>query len=256
VLVPFKRAESATMPGTAARPNEDYAAVGPDWAIVLDGATHFDGVPTGCRHDVPWLVSQLAAALIERLVLSRMSLPETLAGAIEATCAAHAGHCDLANPDSPSSTVVIVRASDPAVEYLVLGDSAAVLQAGQRITVHTDDRVDYLQPGGRPYTPALVRSKRNAPGGFWVASTKPRAAYEAISGTAEDVTHVALLTDGITRLVDYYGYDWPGIFAVLDTGGPDELIRRVRQAERAAPPPGYPRDKRHDDATAVYLRVS
>jgi hypothetical protein len=60
---PFKHLELATREGTADWPNEDYAAAGPDWAIVLDGATHFDGVDTGCIHDVPWLVRRLAAAL-------------------------------------------------------------------------------------------------------------------------------------------------------------------------------------------------
>jgi hypothetical protein len=107
----FKHSELATIAGQAARPNEDYAAVGPDWAVVLDGATHFDGVDTGCVHDVPWLVGHLASALAERLILGPAKLPEILAGAIEATRSAHADTCDLANPDSPSSTVALVRSN-------------------------------------------------------------------------------------------------------------------------------------------------
>jgi hypothetical protein len=70
----------------------------------------------------------------------------------------------------------MVRVSDTGLEYLVLGDSAVILSTGDQTMAVTDDRVDYLQPGGHPYTRALVRSKRNAPGGFWVASTSPRAA--------------------------------------------------------------------------------
>jgi Protein phosphatase 2C len=255
LTVPFKHSKLATMAGTAARPNEDYAAAGPDWALVLDGATHFDGVDTGCIHDVPWLVGHLAAALVEQLILGPPNLPETLASAIEATCSAHANTCDLANPDSPSSTVALVRAVGTAIEYLVLGDSPVILRTSDGITPVVDDRVDHLQPGGRPYTRDLVRSKRNASGGFWVASTNPQAAHEAISGVANDVTHVTLLTDGITRLVEYYGYSWTDIFELLSKDGPSGLIQRVREAEHASPPPTYGYGKQHDDATAVYIQV-
>ena len=146
--LPFKHTELATMAGRAARPNEDYAAAGPDWAMVLDGATHFAGVDTGCIHDVHWLVGQLAAALVEQLVLGSANLSEAMASAIESTCSAHAGTCDLANPDSPSSTVALVRSVGTAIEYLVLGDSPVILRTGDGITPVIDDRVDHLQPGG------------------------------------------------------------------------------------------------------------
>jgi hypothetical protein len=254
--VAFKHCALATIAGTTVRPNEDYAAAGPNWAMVLDGATHFDGVDTGCIHDVPWLVGHLAAALAEQLILCQANLPEILASAIEATCSAHADTCDLANPDSPSSTVALVRSTGAAIEYLVLGDSPVILAASDGVTAVVDDRVDHLQPGGRPYTRALVRSKRNAPGGFWVASTDPQAAHEAISGTADDVAQVALLTDGVTRLVEHYGYSWPDIFEVLGAEGPSGLIGRVREAERSSPPPTYGYGKQHDDATAVYIQVT
>jgi hypothetical protein len=253
---PFQHLELATRAGTADWPNEDYAAAGPDWAIVLDGATHFDGVDTGCIHDVRWLVSRLAAALAGQLMTSAKDLPDTLASAIDATCAAHAVSCDLANPDSPASTVAIVRARAAAIEYLVLGDSPVIFQTADGVMVMADDRIDHLQPEGPPYTRALVRSKRNTPGGFWVASTNPQAAYEAISGIAERPASVAILTDGVTRLTSYYGYEWPDVFTILDQGGPAGLIRQVREAECTSPLPESWPGKQHDDATAVYIRVS
>jgi hypothetical protein len=256
LAVTFEHSELATMAGTADRPNEDYGAAGPDWAMVLDGATHFEGVETGCIHDVPWLVGNLAAALVEQLILGPGNLPEILACAIEVTCSAHVNTCDLTNPDSPSSTVALVRSVGNAIEYLVLGDSPVILRTGNGITAVVDDRVDHLQPGGRPYTRELVRSKRNASGGFWVASTNPQAAHEAISGIVYDVTHVTLLTDGVTRLVEYYGYSWTDIFELLNRDGPSALIQRVREAEWASPPPAHGYGKQHDDATAVYIQVS
>jgi hypothetical protein len=108
-------------------------------------------------------------------------------------------------------------------------------------------------PGGRPYTAELVREHRNKPGGFWVASADPGAACEAVTGTAPiaQLIEAGLFTDGVTRLADWYGHTWPGIFSCLWTRGPASLIELVRAAEQQQPPP---HGKQHDDATAVYLR--
>lgn len=233
--------------------NEDYVICGSNWAAILDGATAPPAVDSGCMHDVPWLVRQLVAALSKRLVLEAGPLPDLLAAAIEETCQAHARTCDLKNPDSPSSTVSVVRIRDGALEYLTLGDSPIVLRnRDQTFTPVIDDRTAHL-PGGRPYTFELVRSLRNKRDGFWVASTDPTAAYHAVSGSVDIAgpMEAALFTDGITRLIEWYYYDWPAVFSVLKHEGPSGLIARVRAAERkSAPPYG----KQHDDATAVHIR--
>jgi hypothetical protein len=64
-----------------------------------------------------------------------------------------------------------------------------------------------------------------------------------------------LLSDGASRLVDLFELaTWEELLALLDESGPDELLRQVRAAE-AVDPQGrqWPRTKRSDDATAVYL---
>ena len=246
------------LPRPPGRVNEDLAASGPDWAFVLDGASPARGVATGCRHDVPWLVRHLAAALARRLTLATpVTTPAPLTGlladAIAELAGAHEDTCDLANPDSPSSTVAIARVTPTTLDYLVLCDSPIVLrQAGGRLTLIADDRLARL-PGGPPYTAELVRTHRNRPGGFWVASTDPAAAFQAVSGSAEPgkLTDAALFTDGVTRLAEWYGYPWPAIMGRLRDRGPDALIDLLRAAERAYP---HPRYKRHDDATVAHLR--
>jgi hypothetical protein len=231
------------------RPNEDYAACGPGWAVLLDGATPRDDVDSGCIHDVPWLARRLAAGIVAGLLRDEAPLPAVLAEAIQRTCDAHAGSCDLSNPDSPSSTVAIVRVRAEVLDYLVLGDSPVILRRGTGIVPICDDRADRL-PGGRPYSAELVRRWRNTPGGFWVASTSQQAAREAVTGSAKGITEAALLTDGVTRLIERYGATWAELLNALEgTDGPAALIRRVREEERAAPAPG----KRHDDATAILV---
>jgi hypothetical protein len=240
----------ATDAGVPGKPNEDYAVTGPDWAVLLDGATAPDGIDSGCIHDVPWLVRHLATAIVQHLTLADMPLAEVLAASIDLTRKAHEGTCDLSNPDSPSSTAAIIRVRSGLLEYLVLGDTDLLLHQGAQvpIAVH-DDRTEHL-PGGRPYSYQLVREHRNQPGGFWVASTKPEAAYEALSGITEGVSDAAMLTDGVVRLADWYGWDWDRMLGVLrHEGGPAGLIRRLRDTERAQ---GVPFGKKHDDATAIY----
>jgi hypothetical protein len=234
--------------------NEDYACSGLDWAVILDGATAPPRVNSGCAHSVVWLVRHLTAVIASRLVLAdESSLADILAAAIKDTASAHAGTCDLANPDNPSSTVSIIRVRGDALEYLTLGDSPIVLwHRDQTFTPIADDRTSHL-PGGRPYTIELIRAHRNKTGGFWVASTNPDAAYQAVTGSVPlaKVSEAGLFTDGITRLLDWYGYTWPVIFSALRSGGPASLISLVRAAEREQP---HPYAKQHDDATAVYLR--
>ena len=66
-----------------------------------------------------------------------------------------------------------------------------------------------------------------------------------------------LLSDGASRLVDPFGLaTWGELLALLEESGPDELLRQVRAAE-AVDPEGrqWPRTKRSDDATAIYLAL-
>lgn len=245
----------ATRPAPARPVNEDYVLAGPEWAVVLDGATAADGVDTGCVHDVAWLVRRLARALAVRLAgAGDRSLAGLLAEAIDEVRAAHGGSCDLANPDSPSSTVAMTRRRDGVFECLVLADSPIVFRRRDgSVRVLDDDRLERL-PGGRPYTPAHVRAHRNRPGGFWVAGGVPEAAYEAVTATVPvpEVDTVTMFTDGVTRLVEHYGHDWPDLLDALRARGPGHVIELVRAAERARPPAGA---KPHDDATALLITV-
>ena len=80
-----------------------------------------------------------------------------------------------------------------------------------------------------------LRSRRNHPGGFWVAKEDPRAADEAVTGQVpvEEVRAVALLSNGASRVVDTFGLtDWAGLMADLASTGPDVVVARVHEAEQ------------------------
>lgn len=245
----------ATAAGSADRPNEDYVVCGPDWIAVFDGATAPDGIDSGCVHDVHWLVRRFASAISARMPLGDtarpgMPLDELLAATITDVRGMHGGTCDLANPDSPSTTVSLCRVAGTRLEYLVLADSPMVLwHPDDGPSVFRDNGLDRL-PGGRPYTLEQVRRLRNHDGGFWVASTVPEAAYHSVRGSLElePGSELAVLTDGASRFAEWYGRSWESLVAMLRDAGPRRLIAAVRELEKAQPPEG----KQHDDATAVF----
>jgi Protein phosphatase 2C len=272
------RLQLATVLGRADWDNEDFAAATPGLLVLLDGAGTPSGLDTGCVHSVAWYARTLGGLFLAEATDRTRSLSDALAAAITTTNARHAGTCDLGNSGTPSATVVAVRLAGESLDYLVLCDSVLIVErAMQAPLVITDDRLERLRDGlDSPEVFALLGTDehavavlsevekfarlRNRPGGFWVASTNPAAARQALTGSIPlaDVTAVTLLSDGATRLVDRFGLlGWADVLAILREDGPDELLRRTRKAE-ARDPHGrrWPRGKASDDATVVYLALA
>ena len=236
---------SVAAPGQ--RTNEDLVVAADRFVLVLDGATRAPGVDTGCIHDVSWLVRQLGSQVADVLLNDAgIALADAVASGIERVRSRHGGTCDLDNPDSPSSTVALVRLGSASLDYLVLADSAVVLRSADgAITAVVDDRLDHLPD----FSLETVRKSRNSAGGFWVASTNVDAAYEAICGSAplDGLDSVALLSDGVTRLAERHGWSWSELLDLLATDlGPSKAVQAVRDADAVAAPPAANRGKPHD----------
>ncbi|MFF7314942.1 protein phosphatase 2C domain-containing protein [Streptomyces sp. NPDC008137] len=258
------RTELASEPGDADRPNEDFASVGLPASgqggsvVVLDGVTP-PKAGTGCLHSVPWFTARLGGALTELTVsLPDAPLVDALSRAIARTSEAHAATCDLSHPRTPQATVVVARWSPATVEYLVLSDSALLLESPDGVvTPVLDDRLSLL-PRSALATDALVDSTvRNKEGGFWTAAADPSVATRAVTGTLprRQVRALAALTDGATRWVERFAEgDWTDCFHLVRKEGPQALVDRVRALERSEAAAAFlGRSKRHDDATAVYV---
>lgn len=267
-----------TSPSAPDGENEDFASAAPGAAVLLDGAGTA-GAETGCVHGVAWFSGTLGALLLRTLTARpAWSLAECLADSIRVVRSFHEDVCDLEYRASPTSTVVAARARDGKLEYLVLGDSSLLLaERSGNSSVVTDRRldeagarlrgaVDELPTGSPEHAAALAQyrdalaSLRNQPDGFWIAGPDPLAAEHALTGTVplDSLASVTLLSDGATRLVDRFGLaSWDEALAVLDSAGPDELIRRTREAEDGDPlGRRWPRGKAHDDATILHWVLS
>ncbi|MFC5635114.1 hypothetical protein [Streptomyces bullii] len=258
------RTELVSEPGTPGRPNEDFASVGVPASgqggslVALDGVTPPRG-ETGCLHSVPWFTARLGGALTElTLSLPDVPLAEALSRALARTAGAHAATCDLSHPRTPQATVVLARWSAELVEYLILSDSALLIESpGGAVTAVLDDRLARL-PRSALASDALVDATvRNKEGGFFTAAADASVARRAVTGVLPrgDVRALAALTDGATRWVETFREgDWADCVTLLRKEGPRALVERVRALERADTERVFlGRSKRHDDATVVYV---
>ena len=228
------RVALATDPGTPGWPNEDFAAVAPGAAVLLDGCTTTPrGAETGCVHGVAWYARTLGTAFLAAITADPPApLDVALAGAISEVRSGHQATCDLANPRTPAATVIAVRAGQAGFEMLALSDSSIVADYGD----------------GRD--PVVLTDTHGA------ASVDPDAAGQARTTVlpGDGLHGIALLSDGATRITEVYRLiGWPDLVAVIRGEGPAGLIRQVRAAE-ASDPDGvrWPRSKARDDATAIY----
>ncbi len=260
------RTELISAPGTPAHPNEDYASVGLPASgeggslVLLDGVTP-PAADAGCVHSVPWFTARLGGALSE-LSVSRRDLPlaEVLGQAIRRTADTHRVTCDLSHPRTPQATVVLARWSAADVEYLVLSDSALLVESrGGTVGALLDDRLSRL-PRASLTTDAIADATvRNKEGGFFTAAADPSVAARAVTGTLPraDVRTLTALTDGATRWVEKFRQgDWAGLLTFIREEGSQALIDRVRALELTDTERVFlGRSKTHDDATVVHVEL-
>jgi hypothetical protein len=228
--------ELATDPGTAGWPNEDFAAIAPAAAVLLDGCTTTPrDADIGCVHGVAWYARTLGADLLAGITAEpAVPLASALETAIAQVRRRHESTCDLTVRKTPAATVTAVRAEPGGISYLALSDSSVVADFG----------------GTKP--PEVITDTHRA------AAADPAAARVAATGIipAGDVCGVALFSDGATRIADRYNVlTWPDVMGIVRDQGPAALIRQVRAAEDTdLGCERWPRNKVRDDATVVYWR--
>lgn len=254
--------------------NEDFAASTASSAVLLDGAGLSGADDGGCVHGVAWYVRRLGAEILAGLVDEPASdLTLVLANAIGLVADSHRATCDIDDPGTPSSTVIIVNSWEGSVRYLVLADSVLVLHGRDQQVVISDDReaavgrqyratMDRVVGGTRAHDDARqeyvqkLLAYRNQPDGFWVAAANPAAAHHSLTGAidSDKVECALLLSDGASRVVDRFGLStWERVVALVTESGCEALLREVRTAERSDPRcERWPRGKVYDDATVAF----
>jgi hypothetical protein len=264
----------ASSPGHAGQPNEDFVGAVPGAVVLLDGAG-IPGTDSICSHGVAWYSHTLGATLLGQLSREPgTDLVAALADSIGQVSGQHRHTCDIANPSSPQSTVAIIRFDEDRLDFLVLADVFVVLDSSESgPQVVTDSRevsvrsecssvLRGLPPGTPEYEREklsvieALRARRNQSGGYWIAKDDPHAAMQAVTGSVPlgQPIVAALLSNGASRVVDPYRLaEWPAVLNLMRTQGPDEILRRVREAETETRATGSVPDIRlPDDATVAY----
>ncbi|HEV6953190.1 MAG TPA: protein phosphatase 2C domain-containing protein [Promicromonospora sp.] len=270
-MIKSRKALGATLAGKTN--NQDRYVIGDNFAAVLDGATSFAGDRS---HDPGWYAEQLAHALDETVPRGE-PLADAVAEAIRTVRDAN----ELTPATTPTSTVALARWSDDQVETYVLGDSyVVVLHDDGSETVHTDDRLDEIATAERiTYRSRLVDGHGydeahrallldlqaeqarhvNRPGGYWIAGTEPEAGRHGMT-TVEPRGRVAgllLASDGIDPERHPKATAWRDLFNEAYSHGPEQVLRRIHDAERGDPAGRrWPRSKPHDDKTIVTVPLA
>lgn len=259
----------ASMPAGRGRGQDRWHASS-NAAIVLDGASSFTPATVDASEYVDHLLRDISTR-----VTSQADLSTVLSEAIQAT----SERLDVQPGNGPSSTVLLFRERDTHLEFLVLGDSTAIVKTDDGV-VHriSDDRLSRtavdlrrqyrarLEAGSgyddshRALLGELQRHERqlrNTAGGYWIAEAQPEASHEAVRRTFEvvDVDWVVLTTDGAQRLIDHLGLPW-GDIAHMDSSELSALLQRLHDWELFEDPSAkvLPRAKQHDDKVIVTWR--
>lgn len=258
---------AATLAGGAQ--NQDAYIIGDNFAGVFDGASNHSNTKNGGQNAV-WYVHTLAQAVKDSLS-STLPLEAAVHEAIAATAQQFRG----TPAECPTSTVALARWSDRGVETYVLGDSYIILMGlGQHARVISDLRMQKFGDNLRQLYRKRLRASsgfdkehhaileqlqiaqlgaRNVPGGYWIAGSDPDASAHGLkqSFPRDQYTSLMLATDGGITPRTY------GLLSDFDELSANNLFELLRQTHAAEENDSeglkWPRSKRHDDKTLVFV---
>jgi serine/threonine protein phosphatase PrpC len=277
----FKLLDSLSLPGDAAKPNEDALTHGGRFAAVLDGATGLGEKLMPGRSDAQWL-AQFAARRLQAHAESDLgNLREWIRGAAaeaEKGFAALRKRAPVERYEVPFASLIAVSLGDGALHALWFGDCAALIRSndgavtmlGETFDKRAREKERAVKMGPKPagagvreeFLPALraSRNKVNRRGGEWLFAPDTKCADHAQTAdaavSAGDL--VLLASDGFLALaVDYARYTPQSLLEAAQPGGLGALGEEIRAIETADPEGArYPRFKKSDDATALLLSVA
>jgi hypothetical protein len=292
----FALVEQLSLPGDAAKPNEDALAYLQDAALVLDGATPLGPSLLPGPSDAAWIAQfgarRLAAhlknghtprtALKHALVDAEKSFAGLARAPIrekwQTPCAAMMMAVELGHAPSPPRAHGTLMGRK--IEFLWFGDCAAIVhqdgqvemigetlekrkaEAARARLIAREKKLSSALGVGRSEIEPLLRAARNRINSWrnWLFTPDVRAA-DHVGHRIMTVQNGALLliaSDGFLALASDYGaYDVAGLMAAAIGRGLAALGQELRAIEEEdARGEKFLRFKKSDDATALLLRIS
>ena len=279
----FELLDSLSLPGDAAKPNEDAFGHDAAAAVVLDGATPLgDGLMPG-PSDAAWIAQFGARRLLAHLrdgEGARKALRGALADA-QKSFEALRRHAPEEMWQTPFASMMLAVAGEGGVEFLSFGDCAALVQpeggavmvvgetfdkrAAEAKRAHALAKEKNLSPASglsRPEFLGALRTTRNRvnSGSYWLFSPDAKTASHAARRLVKVTpgTKLLLASDGFLALASDYGaYGADSLMQAAADKGLKALGEELRAIEAGdAGGDKFPRFKKSDDATALLLRLT
>jgi hypothetical protein len=267
--------------------NEDIATIHNNSAWVMDGATGlYNKNLVDKDSDAKWFVDEWNEYLFGNIENWNKSLKEIIKKGISIIKNKYYNLVDENTIEPlafPSSGIALVRWYDNKLEYLVLGDCTFMYKDKQGLVKSFKDyKLEQLDGEVISHINKLINGEnisllearqksmdmliknrllKNTSEGYWILGFNESAADNCITGTIdlfeENEYEILLTTDGFYALIDKYKYtNESDIYKLLKDNTLDDLYQKIREIE-CSDESGikYPRLKKSDDASAVYLRV-
>ncbi|UZK68373.1 protein phosphatase 2C domain-containing protein [Sphingomonas sp. S1-29] len=270
----FDLLQSIGLAGDAATPNDDRAGCGDTLAWVIDGATDL-GPPglLGERGGAAWLASVTDAAFAGVAPGSIARVCSDVFAVIERRYRSEHRREPEAAWELPSGSMLAVSIVGDQLDCGWIGDCAGLLRHGDSVRWigaapdRSGERAQAAALGvgigaakkRAPLVTADRRAARGRPGRRVLGVNAGRS--QAVLTTARVPVArgdmLLLMSDGFSALVDAYGaYDGAGLIAAVEARGLAALACELRGIEAEdATCVRFPRFKRCDDATALWVQV-
>jgi hypothetical protein len=276
--------DQLSLPGDAAKPNEDAFQQDSAAAVVMDGATPLfetkgDALMPG-PSDAAWIAQFGARRLLAHLrggEGARKALRSALGDTQKSFEALRRMPPD-AVWQTPCAAMMLAVQGEEGTEFLWFGDCAAMIQQGdgavQIVGENFQKRGDEAVIAGRlakekgqdatdrSHFLDSLRERRNRinSGNSWLFSPEPKAAAHVARRVVKLAPGAVILlaSDGFLALASDYGaYSADTLLAAARDKGLAALGEELRAIE-AGDPAGtkFPRFKASDDATALLLKLS
>lgn len=265
--------------------NEDAFAFGDNFAVVIDGATGLNKIHLSAgTTDAGWMARHLATLLKERLHNTWDPIETILkdcAAAIQSELD-HMGY-DSYRQSYPSACVSVLRVNAHALECFYLGDCPILLlpASDRSIKILWDNAVPERDKkvvewicresarrgisvsAASRYAADRLRKNRqemNTPDSYWIF--EPTGAgiphIKRFTCSPKEYSAAILMSDGFFDSINLFQIAAcsPDLFASFGAGSAEEIYRKMRQIQMNDEEfDQFPRLKKADDATAIYVEI-
>jgi Protein phosphatase 2C len=271
----FDLIQSLSLAGAADTPNDDRAGAATRHAWVIDGATDL-GPPglMGAKGGAAWLAGRADAGFMAAADAPLAAMCGGIADALATAYEAARTRDPIGRWELPMAAFLAVRIDGSTLECGWLGDCVGLLRGDAGVTrigpvpddrdaeaAHAAGLADHglgaVKQAAAPILDSL-RAARSRPDPR-VLGVEPAAMahLQTARVACRPGDDLLLMTDGFAALIDSYAaFESVSLMAALADEGLAALAVRLRAIETAdSACARYPRFKRSDDATALWLRI-